>query len=180
MAFPGFLKPGFGFMQRRVPPFQFVDRLFDLACQPFAFGLRLVAPQQPQQLLLARQLVVVFAVLPGNGRLPFETFHLRAEFRTDVFDAGQVFARVAEAVPLAPLTTLRVGPIARRVITCTDTEQIVATLGELDAAGDRPLLLAGGSNVLVADGLEDLTAVVLANAGITIEGNLLRADAGAV
>lgn len=96
--------------------------------------------------------------------------------------AGSEFAgaRVAEAVPLAPLTTLRVGPIARRVITCTDTEQIVATLGELDAAGDRPLLLAGGSNVLVADDLEDLTVVVLANAGITIEGNLLRADAGAV
>ncbi|WP_046300677.1 UDP-N-acetylmuramate dehydrogenase [Mycobacterium sp. UM_Kg27] len=96
--------------------------------------------------------------------------------------AGSRFAgaRVAEAVPLAPLTTLRVGPIARRVITCTDTAQIVATLGELDAAGDRPLLLAGGSNVLIADDLEDLTAVVLANDGITIEGNLLRAEAGAV
>ncbi|WP_082977562.1 UDP-N-acetylmuramate dehydrogenase [Mycolicibacter heraklionensis] len=96
--------------------------------------------------------------------------------------AGSEFAgaRVAEAVPLAPLTTLRVGPVARRVITCTDSEQIVATLGELDAAGDRPLLLAGGSNVLIADDLEDLTAVVLANDDITIEGNLLRAEAGAV
>jgi len=96
--------------------------------------------------------------------------------------AGSEFAgaRVAEAVPLAPLTTLRVGPVARRVITCADTEQIVATLGELDAAGDRPLLLAGGSNVLIADDIEDLTAVVLANDDITIDGNLLRAEAGAV
>lgn len=89
-------------------------------------------------------------------------------------------ARVAEAVPLAPLTTLRVGPVARRIITCADTEQIVAALGELDAAGDRPLLLAGGSNVLIADDLEDLTVVVLASSAITIEGNLLRAEAGAV
>ncbi|ORV67800.1 UDP-N-acetylenolpyruvoylglucosamine reductase [Mycolicibacter hiberniae] len=89
-------------------------------------------------------------------------------------------ARVAEQVPLAPLTTLRVGPVARRVITCTETEQIVATLTELDAAGDRPLLLAGGSNVLIADDLADLTVVLLANAGITVEGSLLRAQAGAV
>ncbi|QZA08273.1 UDP-N-acetylmuramate dehydrogenase [Mycolicibacter heraklionensis] len=96
--------------------------------------------------------------------------------------AGSEFAgaRVAEAVPLAPLTTLRVGPVARRVITCTDTEQIVATLGALDVADDRPLLLAGGSNVLIADDLEGLTAVLLANDGITIDGNLLRAEAGAV
>ena len=50
-------------------------------------------------------------------------------------DAGSLFAgaRVAEAVPLAPLTTLRVGPVARRLITCTSTEQVVAVLRELDA-----------------------------------------------
>ncbi|MEO6795242.1 MAG: UDP-N-acetylmuramate dehydrogenase [Mycobacterium sp.] len=89
-------------------------------------------------------------------------------------------ARVAEAVPLAPLTTLRVGPIARRVITCVDAEQIVATLGELDRAGPGPLLLAGGSNVVIADDLTDLTVVRLANDGIEIDGNLLRAQAGAV
>ncbi len=39
---------------------------------------------------------------------------------------------VAEQVPLASLTTLRVGPVARRVITCTTTDQIVATLRALD------------------------------------------------
>lgn len=89
-------------------------------------------------------------------------------------------ARVAEAVPLAPLTTLRVGPVARRVITCTDTEQIPATMAELDSAGARSLLLAGGSNVVIADDLLDLTVVRLANDGIAIEGNLLRAEAGAV
>lgn len=87
-------------------------------------------------------------------------------------------ARVAGAVPLAPLTTLRVGPVADRVISCVDSEQIVATLAQLDRSGVRPLLLAGGSNVVIADDLADLTVVRLANAGIEIDGTLLRAQGG--
>jgi UDP-N-acetylmuramate dehydrogenase len=100
---------------------------------------------------------------------------------------GSVFAgaHVAEAVPLAPLTTLRVGPVARRLITCTSTEQVVAVLRQLDAEtgnGDRrpALVFAGGSNLVIADTLTDLTAVRLANAGVTVDGNLVRAEAGAV
>ncbi|WP_025737032.1 UDP-N-acetylmuramate dehydrogenase [Mycobacterium genavense] len=90
-------------------------------------------------------------------------------------------ARVAEAAPLAPLTTLRVGPVAQRLITCASTEQVVAVLGELDAVGGGPVLVfAGGSNLVIADDLSDLTAVRLAASGITVEGNLLRAEAGAV
>ena len=98
-------------------------------------------------------------------------------------DVGTVFAgaRVDEAVPLAPLTTLRVGPVASRVITCTSTEQVVATLRHLDGQGVAPLLvLAGGSNVVIADTLTDLTVVRLANNDIRIEGNTVRAEAGAV
>jgi len=104
--------------------------------------------------------------------------------------AGPLFAgaHVAEAVPLAPLTTLRVGPVARRLITCTSTEQVVAVLRQLDSAaraaggGDRRpvLVFAGGSNVVIADTLTDLTAVRLANDGVTVDGNLVRAEAGAV
>jgi UDP-N-acetylmuramate dehydrogenase len=100
---------------------------------------------------------------------------------------GSLFAgaHVAEAVPLAPLTTLRVGPLARRLITCTSAEQVVAVLRQLDAEARnghcRPVLVfAGGSNLVIADTLTDLTAVRLANAGITIDGNLVRAAAGAV
>ncbi len=100
---------------------------------------------------------------------------------------GSLFAgaHVAEVVPLAPLTTLRVGPIARRVITCASAEQVVATLRHLDAEADSgdsvpPLVFAGGSNVVIAETLTDLTVVRLANSGITIDGNLVRAEAGAV
>ncbi len=90
-------------------------------------------------------------------------------------------ARVAEAVPLAPLTTLRVGPTVRNVITCTSTDQIVATLRQLEAGPAEPVLvLAGGSNVLISDTLTDLTVVRLASDGLTIDGNILRAEAGVV
>jgi len=90
-------------------------------------------------------------------------------------------ARVDEAVPLAPLTTLRVGPVARRVITCTTTEQVVATLRQLDGEGCGPLLvLAGGSNLVIAETLADLTVVRLATNSISVEGNVVRAEAGAV
>ncbi len=94
-------------------------------------------------------------------------------------------AHVAEAVPLEPLTTLRVGPIARRLVTCASTEQVVAVLRQLEAESRngerRPVLVfAGGSNLVISDDLTDLTAVQLANDGITIDGNVVRAEAGAV
>src|SRR5271154_6353268 len=98
-------------------------------------------------------------------------------------DVGTVFAgaRVDESVPLAPLTTLRVGPVASRVITCTSAEQVVATLRHLDGQGAQPLLvLAGGSNVVIAETMADLTVVRLATNNISVEGNVVRAEAGAV
>jgi UDP-N-acetylmuramate dehydrogenase len=87
-------------------------------------------------------------------------------------------AAVAEAVPLAPLTTLRVGPVARRLITCDTTEKVVDVMRAL--AVENPLVLAGGSNVVLADGLADMTVVRLANTEITVDGNIVRAEAGAV
>ena len=90
---------------------------------------------------------------------------------------------VAEQVPLAPLTTLRVGPIAQRLITCETTDAIIAVIRALDGAADpaeRALVLAGGSNVVLADEMAGLTVVRLANAGIHVDGDIVRAEAGAV
>jgi len=89
-------------------------------------------------------------------------------------------AQLAEEVPLAPLTTLRVGPTARRLITCVTSEQVIAVLRRLDAESHPLLIFAGGSNLVISDTLTDLTAVRLANDGISIDGNLVRAEAGAV
>ena len=86
-------------------------------------------------------------------------------------------ASVAEAVPLAPLTTLRVGPIARRLITCDTTQKVVDVLRALGT--EDALVLAGGSNVVLADDLADLTVVLLANTEITVEDDIVRAEAGA-
>ena len=86
-------------------------------------------------------------------------------------------ASVADAVPLAPLTTLRVGPIARRLITCDTTQKVVDVLRALGT--EDALVLAGGSNVVLADDLADLTVVRLANTEITVEDDVVRAEAGA-
>src|ERR1044072_1725488 len=82
--------------------------------------------------------------------------------RSEGVGVGTVFAgaHVEENVPLAPLTTLRVGPVASRVITCASTDQVVATLRELDATDSGPqLVLAAGSNVVIAYSLADLTVI---------------------
>lgn len=83
---------------------------------------------------------------------------------------------ITEHVPLAPLTTLRVGPVARRVITPTTTADVEAALR---SAPEEALILGGGSNVVLADDLADLTVVRLANSAITVQDNVLRAEAGA-
>ena len=47
-------------------------------------------------------------------------------------------------------------------------------------AGPDALVLAGGSNVVLADDLDDLTVVRLANTEISVDGDIVRAEAGAV
>ncbi len=88
-------------------------------------------------------------------------------------------ASVAESVPLAPLTTLRIGPVARRLITCDTTEKVADVLRAL-GPDDNALVLAGGSNVVLADDMADLTVVLVANTEITVDDNVVRAEAGAV
>lgn len=94
--------------------------------------------------------------------------------------AGTNFAgaAVAENVPLAGRTTLRVGPVAQRLITCDTTGSLIEVLSELPV-GDDVLVLAGGSNVVLADDLTGLTVVAVANTAITVDGAVLRAEAGA-
>ena len=81
-------------------------------------------------------------------------------------------------VSLASLTTLRIGPVAHRLITATSTEELVAALR--DPATADALVLAGGSNVVLADDLADLTVVRVANTEITVRDDIVRAEAGAV
>ncbi len=54
-------------------------------------------------------------------------------------------------LPLAPLTTLRLGGPASRVVTATSPRELVETVAAADADGEPLLVLGGGSNVVIAD-----------------------------
>ena len=96
MGFAGFFKTRFRFTQGGVLRLEIVHPPFDVTRHAFAFRLCVVAPKQPQQLLLARQFIAEITILAGHSRLPFQTFHLRAEFQTDILDASQVLARIGD------------------------------------------------------------------------------------
>lgn len=85
---------------------------------------------------------------------------------------------VEAAVALAPLTTLRLGGPARRLVHAATTDALVAAVRELDAAGEPVLLLAGGSNVVIADRGFDGTVVRIETRGIARDGASLTVAAG--
>ncbi|MFE3261150.1 UDP-N-acetylmuramate dehydrogenase [Nocardia sp. NPDC059091] len=87
-------------------------------------------------------------------------------------------ARLRAAVPLAELTTLRVGGPAT-VADCVTTDALVATVRELDAAGIPVLLIAGGSNLLIGDDGFDGVVVRIATEDVEITGDTVLAEAGA-
>ncbi|HEV2785055.1 MAG TPA: UDP-N-acetylmuramate dehydrogenase [Solirubrobacteraceae bacterium] len=53
--------------------------------------------------------------------------------------------------PLSALTTLRLGGPAARLVTAEDADVLLEVVRAADAAGEPLLVLAGGSNVVVAD-----------------------------
>jgi UDP-N-acetylmuramate dehydrogenase len=73
------------------------------------------------------------------------------------------------ATPLAALTTLRLGGPARRLVRAGSAEEIVAAVREADAAGERLLVVGGGSNLVVGDDGFDGTVVHLESRGHTVE-----------
>lgn len=80
--------------------------------------------------------------------------------------------------PLAPLTTLQLGGPARRLVRATTEAELIEAVTALDAAGEPLLLLAGGSNVVIADAGFDGTVVHVATTGIARDGNVLDVQAG--
>jgi UDP-N-acetylmuramate dehydrogenase len=99
-------------------------------------------------------------------------------------DAALGGGRIGANVPLAPMTTFRVGGPAEWFVETRSSGEIVAALRAAHAAGVRVTLLGGGSNVLVSDrgvkGLvirprggeirDDGTGRVRADAAVTING----------
>jgi UDP-N-acetylmuramate dehydrogenase len=75
---------------------------------------------------------------------------------------------VESAAVLADLTTLRVGGPAERLVTASTTDELVDCVHEVDDADEPLLLVAGGSNLLVADEGFHGTVVRVATRGIEI------------
>ncbi len=92
--------------------------------------------------------------------------------------------RVEEGAELAPLTTMRVGGPAARLVTAETPDELVDAVREVDDADEPLLLLAGGSNLVVADAGFAGTVVRVATRGVTVEsvdlcgGAMVRVAAG--
>jgi UDP-N-acetylmuramate dehydrogenase len=72
-------------------------------------------------------------------------------------------------VPLAPLTTLRLGGPARRLVTAYDEASVVDVVRAADAAGEALLVLGGGSNVVLPDEGVDGTVLRVAVHGLAAQ-----------
>jgi UDP-N-acetylmuramate dehydrogenase len=88
-------------------------------------------------------------------------------------------------IPLAALTTMRVGGPAQRLVTAATTDELVDAVREVDDADEPLLLLAGGSNLVVCDEGFAGSVVRIATDGLTVESAdarevTLRVSAGQV
>jgi UDP-N-acetylmuramate dehydrogenase len=81
---------------------------------------------------------------------------------------------------LAELTSLKLGGPAGRLIEARDESELVAAVRRADALGEALLILAGGSNVVVADEGWPGTVVLVRSGGVERDGGgrLLRVQAG--
>jgi UDP-N-acetylmuramate dehydrogenase len=80
--------------------------------------------------------------------------------------------------PLAPLTTLRLGGPARRLLTAVTDAEVVQAVREADRRGEPLLIVAGGSNLVIGDQGFDGTVLRIATTGSTLDGTDLTLAAG--
>ena len=79
---------------------------------------------------------------------------------------------------LADLTTLRLGGPAGHVVVAEEDAEIVAAVRAADAAGEPLLIIAGGSNLVVADAGFPGTVLRIATRGVQADGDRLTVAAG--
>jgi UDP-N-acetylmuramate dehydrogenase len=80
--------------------------------------------------------------------------------------------------PLSELTTLRLGGPPARFVAAATEDEVVAAVRAADAAGEPLLVLAGGSNVVVADDGFPGTVVHVTTRGVERDGATLAVQAG--
>lgn len=75
-------------------------------------------------------------------------------------------AEAGTDIDLAPLTTLKLGGPAERLIKVTDTAELIGLVQAADAEGEDLFFLAGGSNVVIADQGVPGTTVWIRTSGV--------------
>lgn len=75
-------------------------------------------------------------------------------------------AEAGTDIELAPLTTLKLGGPAERLVKVTDTAELIRLVQAADADGEPLFFLAGGSNVVVADQGVAGTTIWIRTAGV--------------
>jgi UDP-N-acetylmuramate dehydrogenase len=83
-----------------------------------------------------------------------------------------------QGVSLSGLTTMRVGGPALRLVTASTTDELVDAVHEVDDADEPLLILAGGSNLVIADEGFAGSVVQIATSGISVES--ADSDSGVV
>lgn len=90
---------------------------------------------------------------------------------------------VARDVALAPRTTLGLGGKARRLATVTTVDELEEALNTAQAAGERVLILGGGSNLVISDAGWDGLVIELAMPEVRVkfasDSAIVSAGAGA-
>lgn len=86
--------------------------------------------------------------------------------------------KIEEGVPLADLTTLKIGGKARLFVRAESEEQVLNAFSFADE-NDIPLvILGGGSNVLISDAGFDGLVLQIGLKGIQVKENIITAQAG--
>lgn len=85
---------------------------------------------------------------------------------------------IEENVPLAPLTTLKIGGRSRFFVRAENENQVIDALNFAEENDFPVFVLGGGSNVLIADNGFDGLVLQIALKGIEVKDNLVTAQAG--
>lgn len=93
-------------------------------------------------------------------------------------DESRKSLKIEENVPLAPLTTLKIGGAARFFVCAEAENQVVEAFNFAEDNGFKLFVLGGGSNVLIADEGFDGLVLQIALKGIALKENVVTAQAG--
>ena len=86
--------------------------------------------------------------------------------------------KIQDNIPLAPLTTLKVGGPARFYTRVESEDQLLDAFDYASTNGLDVFVLGGGSNILVSDAGFDGIVIHVALNGIDVDGSMVVAKAG--